>query len=215
MQPNKETLETWNKIAALYEEKFMHLDIYNDSYVYVCKHLKKQARVLDVGCGPGNISKYLLLNRPDLEILGIDSSSNMIELAKKNNPGANFREMDCRQMSDLQQQFDGIVCGFCLPYLTQDEVSRLIIDASKLLLNNGLLYLSFVEGDESKSGCQVGSSGDRMYFHYHEMDQLKPLLILNGFDEPEVMKVKYVKSNSETEIHTIFIAEKRSLMGQV
>lgn len=30
--PYQETFETWNKIAGLYEEKFMDLDLYNQSY---------------------------------------------------------------------------------------------------------------------------------------------------------------------------------------
>lgn len=28
----KETFEIWNKVASLYQEKFMNLDLYNDSY---------------------------------------------------------------------------------------------------------------------------------------------------------------------------------------
>ena len=27
-----ETFETWNKVAALYQDKFMDLDLYNDTY---------------------------------------------------------------------------------------------------------------------------------------------------------------------------------------
>ncbi|MBI3234207.1 MAG: class I SAM-dependent methyltransferase [Bacteroidetes bacterium] len=210
MQANKETLETWNKIASLYQDKFMDLDIYNDSYNHVCRLLKERAKVLDVGCGPGNITKYLLSIRPDFEILGIDTSANMIELAKKNNPTAKFSLMDCRQMSELQQKFDGIICGFCLPYLTPVECAKLLYDAISSLKENGVIYLSFVDGHSSKSGFQVGSSGDRIYFHYHTLQQMKSQLVLNGFDEPEMFKVAYEKLNSEMEEHTIFIARKKA-----
>lgn len=79
-----ETFETWNKIATLYQDKFMQLDLYNNTYDFICKSINKyQAKILEIGCGPGNITKYLLSNRPDFDIFGIDIASNMIEIAKK------------------------------------------------------------------------------------------------------------------------------------
>lgn len=86
----KQTIEAWNKVAALYQEKFMHLAIYNETYDFFCAALAKEASVLDLGCGPGNITKYLLTKLPSLSITGIDVASNMVALAKKNNPTAVF-----------------------------------------------------------------------------------------------------------------------------
>src|SRR5690606_6951405 len=119
---HQETRETWNNIATLYNEKFMNLSLYNESYDYICQALKQTgAKILDVGCGPGNITQYLLSKRPDFDIFGIDLAANMIELAKRNNPTARFAVMDSRQMFTLHTQFDGIVAGFCLPYLSPTE----------------------------------------------------------------------------------------------
>ena len=97
MNPQEETIETWNHIAKLYQEKFMDLALYNDSYDYFCRALDKpQAKILEIGCGPGNITKYLLFKRPDFEILGIDVAPNMISLAQQNIPAAHFEVMDAR-----------------------------------------------------------------------------------------------------------------------
>ena len=47
--------------AKLYQEKFMDLALYNDSYGYFCSALDKpQAKILEIGCGPGNITMYLI-----------------------------------------------------------------------------------------------------------------------------------------------------------
>ena len=84
MDRYKETFETWNKVASLYQEKFMKLDFYNETYNFICNSIiKDSAKLLEIGCGPGNITKYLLTQRPDFNIYGIDIAPNMIELAKK------------------------------------------------------------------------------------------------------------------------------------
>lgn len=63
MDPYKETFETWNKVASLYQEKFMELKLYNDTYDLICNVvIKNKATILEIGCGSGNITRYLLSN---------------------------------------------------------------------------------------------------------------------------------------------------------
>jgi len=189
----------------------MDLDLYNETYDHICNSITKpKAKLLEIGCGPGNITKYLLSKRSDFDILGIDIALNMIELAKKNNPTANFAVMDSRQINSLETKYDGIIAGFCLPYLSHAESKELISDSYDLLNEDGLVYLSFVEGDPTKSGFKV-SSGGRVFFHFHNLDDLKKQLIATKFKEIEVFKVKYKVSETEFDIHTIVTAKKSAL----
>lgn len=209
MDKYKETFETWNKIANLYQEKFMDMDLYNDTYDYICKNMEKtKAKILEIGCGPGNITKYILSQRSDFDIFGIDIAENMVELAKQNNPTAQFAVMDCREINKLETKFDGIVGGFCLPYLSETESKELITNAYDLLNDGGLLYLSFVEGDPKKSEYKVGSGG-RVFFNYHDLDKLKSELLAFNFEELKTFKVKYKISETGFDIHTILIAKKK------
>ena len=204
-----ETFETWNKVAQLYEDKFMDLDLYNDTYDKFCELLsKKRAAILEIGCGPGNITKYLLTKRPDFEILGTDISPNMIELAKKNCPTAKFELIDSRKIENITYKFDAIVCGFCLPYLSELDVEKFIIDCKNLLNEKGIIYLSFVEGENERSGYIKGSSGDRAYFYYHTLENLTHQLNYNHFKNQILMRKNYIKNDKTEEIHTIIIAEK-------
>lgn len=169
MDKYKETFETWNKIAELYQDKFMNLDLYNDSYDFFRDAISKpNAKLLEIGCGPGNITKYLLEKNSGFDILGIDIAPNMIELAKKNNTTANFAVMDTREINTLTTKFDGIIAGFCLPYLSQIECQDLILNSYELLNDKGVIYLSFVEGNVEESGFKVGNAG-RVYFYYHNL----------------------------------------------
>lgn len=205
----KETFETWNKVASLYQDKFMDLDLYNDTYDFICNSIRKdKAKLLDIGCGPGNITKYLLSKRSDFDIFGIDIAPNMIELAKRNNTTARFSIMDSRQIDAIKTKFDGIICGFCLPYLSQTDGQKLIADCSNLLNENGLIYISFVEGNPNKSTFQVNSIGDRLYFNFYNLHDIENMLDKNKFEDLHVFKVVY--KLSEPQIHTIITAKKRS-----
>ena len=212
MDKYQETFKTWNKLATLYQDKFMNLDLYNDTYDKFLKLVKKQQglNILEIGCGPGNICKYLLTKNSELKISGIDVSSNMIELAQRNNPSAQFLEMDIREISSLKNEYNGIICGFCMPYLSQSDCINLIANCKNLLKNSGTLYLSFVEGDYSKSGYQVGSSGDKMYFYYHPLDLLQETLKTNFFKTEHLIHKHYIKADNTEEIHTIIIVSKIS-----
>ncbi len=210
MDKNEETFATWNKVAKLYEEKFMDLNLYNDSYDLFCAAIIQQnASILEVGCGPGNITKYLLRKRPDLKITGIDFSPNMIALAAANNPSATFDVMDCKEINKIQQKFDGIISGFCLPYLSADECEKFIEDAALLLNNEGILYISFVEGDYAASGFKAGSTGDRTYFYYHRLLDLKSKLAAHNFDIVKGIKLDYTSNKPMPETHNIVVSKKQ------
>ncbi|MBL0336671.1 MAG: class I SAM-dependent methyltransferase [Chitinophagaceae bacterium] len=209
MNHNEETFQTWNKVAQAYQDKFMELELYNDSYDSFCKAIHKaDARILDLGCGPGNITRYLLTKNPGYKILGFDIAPNMIKLAKQNNPGASFQVMDIREIGKMEAEYDGIICGFSLPYLSPEESLQLISDTYDLLTEKGVLYLSFVEGDPTQSGFQTASTGDRSYFHYHNLSGFTEHLQYCGFHELVTFNLEYNRSETEREIHTIIIAKK-------
>lgn len=201
MDKYKETFTTWNKVASLYEDKFMDLDLYNNTYNYFCELVKDNAKILKIGCGPGNITKYILAKKPNLQILGLDIAPNMITLAKKNNPTASFKIMDGREINNLQVGYDAIICGFYLPYLSKLECASFVKDCNKLLTKNGVLYFSFVDGNPNKSGFITGSSGDKMYFNYHNLKGIEDVL----FKIRKQINVNYPINETDFEVHTVLI----------
>ncbi|PBQ34984.1 SAM-dependent methyltransferase [Sphingobacteriaceae bacterium] len=205
----KETFETWDKLASLYQEKFMRLDFYDETYdKFLLLISQKNARILEIGCGPGNITKYLLNKRPDLKIKGTDVSPAMIRLAQENNPGASFRVLDCRNLKELKTKVDAIVCGFCIPYLSPEDCSMFIKDCSDLMNDWAVLYLSFVEGDSSLSGFQTGSTGDRTYFYYHSQNNLREYFMRHKFELIDKYIVNYKRSHEQVEKHTVLLFKK-------
>ena len=208
MDQTKIAVDIFNKLADVYQERFMDVSLYHDSCDFFCNAIaKEKAAILELACGPGNITKYLLEKRPDFKILGTDLAPNMIALAKVNNPKADFQLLDCRAITSLNKKFDGIMCGFGLPYLSKTEAIQFIKDSSKQLNENGVLYISTMEDDNSKSGYKTGSTGDTMYQNFHQADYLSTALEENGFNIIHLDRKEYIH-NQEKTIDLIIIATK-------
>ena len=208
MDKNKIAVEVFNKMASAYEGKFMDVSLYGDTFDFFCNQIKNKGEVIELACGPGNITKYLLNKRPDLTILGTDLSANMIELAKKNNPTAEFQLMDCRDIGKIEKKYDAIMCGFCLPYLSKEETSQLIHDASKVVKPKGVLYLSTMEDDYEKSAFKKGSGGDEIFMHYYRAKFLSETLKKNNFTILDLKRKESVMTDGTEVVDLIIIAGK-------
>lgn len=204
------TRQSWDQLAERYRAAFMDLDIYDDSYDAFCARVPQAgARLLEVGCGPGNVTRALLHRRPDFRIHAIDYAPTMVELARTLVPAATFEVMDARAIGGLEERFEGIVVGFCLPYLSSDEARQLIQDSARLLLPGGQLYLSAIEDDPARSGYETSSKGDvRMYVYYHRAEDLSAALAEAGFVQVEILRQGYTKPDGTSSTHVILLAER-------
>jgi len=116
------SVATFSMLADRYAEKYFHLDMY-DRYLerFVKQIVTQGASVLDVACGPGNVSAYLAKVRPDLKLVGIDLAEGMVKQARLRVPTAEFLVKDCRHIGKLEQIFDASAFAFGLSYLTDDD----------------------------------------------------------------------------------------------
>ncbi len=208
MDKNKQAVFVFNKMASQYEGKFMDVSLYGNTFDFFCNYIPNNGETLELACGPGNITKYLLNKRPDLKILGTDLSVNMVELAKKNNPAAEFQLMDSRDISKIEKNYDAIMCGFCLPYLSKEETQQLIKDASKTLKTKGILYLSTMEDDYENSAFKKGSGGDEIFMHYYRAEFLTDVLKENGFTILDLQRIESFMTDGTKVIDLVIIAGK-------
>ena len=211
METKTGTVQIFDSYANSYQEKYMDVSFYKETFDWFCDFLPRQdGELLDIACGPGNVTRYLLDRCPDLKVLGIDLAPRMLDLAKQNNPEAEFRLMDGRKIRQLDRVFDGIMCGFCLPYLSREEAIALFADAVEMLHPEGVMYISTMEGDEDRSGWQGPSSGgnEKLYMHYHRSDYLKEGLLEVGFSQVDVYRLNYSAGGGPDTIDLILIARK-------
>lgn len=176
------SVATFSRLADRYAEKYFHLDIY-DRYLerFVQRIGLPGASVLDVACGPGNVSAYLAKARPDLRLVGVDLAEGMIKQAKLRVPSAEFLIQDCRHIDELNQIFDASAFAFGLSYLTDDDANRFFSSLNAVSSDSAMLYLSTITGEPSWSGFESSSSGDRVYLQYRSVADVVSMVERAGY----------------------------------
>jgi len=56
--------------------------------------LTSARRVVDLGCGPGNSTELLLQRFPQAQVIGVDSSPDMLRQARERLPNSEFAQAD-------------------------------------------------------------------------------------------------------------------------
>jgi trans-aconitate methyltransferase len=99
---------------------------------------KPGERILDLGCGTGHLTHQIA--ERGSEVLGIDSSPEMIGQARQNYPGLNFVLQNAAEMR-FDSEFDAIFSNAALHWMLDAE--GVVAAISKALRRNGRLVAEF------------------------------------------------------------------------
>src|SRR6266568_1292182 len=83
------------------------------------------ARVVDLGCGPGEPGLSVLERYPAVELLGVDTSPDMLAIARARAAGlanARFEAMDMQRLDIASDSVDAVVSRF--GFLALEDISR-------------------------------------------------------------------------------------------
>jgi trans-aconitate methyltransferase len=206
------SVQRFDQFAAEYALRFADLNAYSDSIEQFCSLIQTdRPKILELGCGPGNVTQILKLRFTDSLITAIDLAPNMIEIARKQVSDVDFRVMDVRNISVIEEKFEAIMCSFCLPFLSKTDATRLIADCAGRLQPGGVLYVSTMEGNEDRAGFETTSfSGNsEIYFNYHQQHDLEDAFTNSGFEIVRIKLQDYAEPDGSSTTDMIFIALKR------
>jgi SAM-dependent methyltransferase len=202
----------FDRLAERYAEKYFHLEMYDRYLERFAARIESQgASVLDVACGPGNVSAYLAKARPDLKLVGIDLAEGMIEQARQRVPSATFLVKDCRRIDELERVFDAAAFAFGLSYLTDDDANRFFTSLNASLAASGVLYLSTVTGDPNASGFETSSSGEEVYLRYRSASDIVAMVEQAGYRIDFMEVIASPANASKPTQDLILIAQRRRL----
>jgi 2-polyprenyl-3-methyl-5-hydroxy-6-metoxy-1,4-benzoquinol methylase len=134
------------------------------------------ASVLDLGCGSGRpMARYCL--EKGFAVTGIDTSEELIALARERLPGVTWQVADMRGL-ELGRRFDGILAWHSLFHLTpEDQEAMFAVFEAHAAPNAALMFTSGLN-----RGVAMGRfQGEPLYHASLDPDEYHALLRDHGF----------------------------------
>jgi len=110
--------------------------------------LERPQSIVDLGCGPGNVTPLLRQRWPDAEIVGIDNSSEMLAQAREAMPDIQFEKGDVSDWNP-EQKLDIIFSNAALQWVSGHET--LFPDIAAHVAADGVLAIQMPRNFEAPS----------------------------------------------------------------
>ncbi|MEX1655020.1 class I SAM-dependent methyltransferase [Streptomyces pseudovenezuelae] len=136
----------FDALGLEYEKAFARSEAHLASLEWLTGRLAPGSRVLDVGSGTGRPTASTLVAAGH-EVLGVDVSPVMVDLAARQVPQAEFRHADIRELPLEEDAFDAVCVYFSLLQMTRAEQSRVLGRLARALRPGGSLVLATVPAD--------------------------------------------------------------------
>ncbi len=136
----------FNNIAFQYDRNnnIISLGLHKLIKKVALKHLciKNNDRILDECAGTGDIAAGIRSLNQNTDVIGVDFSENMIDIAKKKYPNITFLQADCTDLPFSNNSFDIITMSFGLRNI--ENYQKAIRESFRVLVDGGqFLHLDF------------------------------------------------------------------------
>ncbi|MBW2993519.1 class I SAM-dependent methyltransferase [Candidatus Woesearchaeota archaeon] len=126
----------WERYATVYHV-IEFSSLYNSLMDKTAECLQSCEKVLDTGCGSGNLLKRLNNSQ---KLYGIDSNPEMLAIAEKQVPGAILAQQDSSYLKFASNFFMGVACINML--YSADNPEKVLAEAYRVLRPEGILVVS-------------------------------------------------------------------------
>lgn len=139
--------------------------------------------VLDLGCGPGHVGRFL--HDRGVPIRGLDISDEMVRLARELNPAIEFLQGDMRELPFPDKIFAGVVAFYSIIHLEPGELEPVFTELQRVLRPGGLLALAFHVGNEVRHVDELWGVKTSLDFVFFEPTRVSGALRAAGFEDIE------------------------------
>jgi len=151
-------MRIYTDYAKVYHEMYQSIFDYDAEFELYHKHLSKLKcnKILEIGCGSGNLAKHFL--EKNYDYTGLDVSKQMIKLAQELVPQGKFVRADMRHL-DLDEKYEAvIVTGRTFTHMTTNHDVMFALDSiEKSLKKNGWLLFDNFDAYEIFTGFREQS----------------------------------------------------------
>ena len=144
-------IDCYNKTAKNYADKFFNeLDHKHLDRIllkcFVDENINR-GKLIDLGCGPGQITKFIA-DQELTDIIGVDISGEMINVASTLNPHLHFETGDILNLIYPDQTFGSAVAFYSIVHFNHEQIKIAFKGIKRVLKDDGQFLFSFHVGDD-------------------------------------------------------------------
>jgi len=184
MHAQKNIVETYDKIASNYAAHYMdeldHKPLDKLLLRDFAAENKSKGTILDIGCGPGQTTKFLV-HEGCTDVIGTDLSPVMIAEAKKINPHLNFEVADVLGLQYDTKTFAAAVAFYAIVNLDYPVIKTAFTEINRVLKPGAPFLFSFHTGDDVVHLDELLNEEVDIDFYFFEVESIISLLKETGF----------------------------------
>ena len=145
-----DTLDYYQTYAKDFFSQTINVDMQNVYHPFLENLPKGKQAILDVGCGSGRDSVFFA--NQGFEVVAIDGSQNVIDLAKQTDTRIDWQCLTFDEIDNQnwQSHFTGVWACASLLHVPFDDLPKILNDLLSCLRPTGVLYASFKYGDSER-----------------------------------------------------------------
>jgi len=156
-------------------------------------------KILSIGCGDG--TECVSFSKNGAEVVGIDSSSELITLAKNkySELGMDFLVMDYEETSFEDMTFDGIISIMSIMY--KEDMTKVLLELKRILKPDGTMIvvvphpirkmIKYANFDYFASGLHYETWEDvKRYNYYRTLEEYFRLIKASGLNIEKLLEPK-------------------------
>lgn len=170
--------EYWNKIHEKYGKNKPVYDTWLDQFKDIFD--ENSSTILDLGCGTGNDTLYLI--EKGFDVLACDYSSEAINAINRNIPQAKTKLVDIsKKLPFKDSQFDIIVADLSLHYFDDKTTVSIMKEIKRILKPNGHLFARVNSIEDINHGAMQGEKIENNFYFVEGYNK-------RFFDEKDINK---------------------------
>ena len=152
----------------------------------LAERTRGQGIVCDLGCGPGQVARYL--QAQGVEVMGLDAAAGMIALAQQLNPAIPFVQGNMLALDVPDSAWVGIAAFYSLIHIHRHDMLQALAELKRVLQPGGLLLFSFHIGDETVHLDEWWEKPVNLDFYFFQPGEMVIFLEQAGFVLDEIIE---------------------------
>ncbi len=183
-----ETQDAYDAVAREYAQQFCdEMDrkpFDRDMLMRLAERAKGLGPVCDLGCGPGQIARYLASQ--GVEACGVDLSPEMVSEARRLNPGIHFEQGNMLDLANVaDNSWGGVAAFYSIIHIPRDQIVAALREIKRALAPGGTLLLAFHIGTEVEHLDEWWGKPVSIDFNFLEPSGVEAALREAGYEEIE------------------------------